>query len=672
MSRQVLLGFFGLCCSVVLVACSSSTPSGPRSTGQVSAIPDPEPGAPIFAPKAFGKPDTTVTGADPIVLPVCHVTIIPTNKCDIPSPEEGQVAWVGVELTTADQNVSPNEIYQHPRTKKLYRMLKPNQYVKKDQLIALLDDSRAHSDSDIAIAALEGAKKEADASEKTVFHIKALLDAAKYGFSRNVIPQQDVTSAEANVARYTAECEAKRAAIKKAEPELVKANERLSKHEIRAPFDGQIAQIYKNQKEGVKQNESIFQLVNFERLRVEGFLERQYLGRVKEGMTVQIEPTLMEAPISTQSTFHRGKAITALTVSQNTKLPFILSAGEDSQVVVWDRTQVRHGTWRHPGIVRTIATTGSGVKDPLALTGCEDGIGRIWDLKKISNDPVVTLKDRHDGGVKAAAFSPDGTLCVTADGVRNLYLWETATGKQIYRFPQKHNDFVTVLYFLPQCRVVSIGKDNTVNVWMIGKDAAALEKEKSIPYRTGEVGCLGMTEDGNRLLVDNAKTKLHMVSLSDGQTERVLNYPIEGAQFRTFALFSPEIGPSKQRLLMTASNNNGEVQIWRMPSATERGSEVAHLSLPQNGTPICAAFSPISEGGFVVVGTKQGEVSLWNMPSEADMNHRWVGTITQIDAIVDTSGKSVKISAEFDNSKDERFRLRPGTTATLVIRPLEK
>lgn len=669
MPRHLILGFFGLFCSLTLVACSGTQPSGTKRAEASTNLPDPETGPMLFTPTEFAQPESGVVGADPIILPVAHVTVIPSQKIDIPSPEEGQVAFVGYEISSLAPGMDKSAAYQHPRTGKWYYPLQANQFVKKDQVIALLDDTQAYFVHETAKAKLLGAQKSYEAALKTVDHVKSRLAIAEDAQRRGVGTRLEYVSEQANVSRFEAEAEEKKAGIKLAEPEVERAADRLAKHEIKAPFDGQVVQILKNAREGVKVNETMFQIVNAEQLRVEGFLDRQYMSQVKEGMPAQVDPTLYFAAPITQTTFHRNKPITALAVSQNTRVPLILSAAEDNQVFIWDRTQTRFGTWSHPGIVRTISVTGPEVAEPLALTGCDDGYARIYDLNKLSGKPLNELKERHDGGVKASAFSPDGKFCVTADGIGNLQLFETDTGKQLYRFPRKHNDFVTALYFLPQCRVVSVGKDNTVLTWIVGKESAAVETEKVIP-RTGEVPTLGVTEDGNHLLVDSSKNNLHIVSLNDGKPERVLTNFIEGAQFRTFAKFSPPIGATQQRMILTASNISGEVQLWRMPTAKERGSEIAHLKLPQNGSiPTVAAFSPSSETGFLVVGTKQGEVSLWPMPTEEYLNFRWNGTVTQIDTNLDATGKSRKISVTFDNPKDDRFRLIPGNTAAIVIRP---
>lgn len=81
----------------------------------------------------------------------------------------------------------------------------------------------------------------------------------------------------------------------------------------------------------------------------------------------------------------------------------------------------------------------------------------------------------------------------------------------------------------------------------------------------------------------------------------------------------------------------------------------------------CAAFSPDANHGFIIAGTRKGDVNIWPMPTAEEMTNRYKARITQIDPNVESSGKTVRVHAEFDNPSDLHSRLRPGTTATTVI-----
>ncbi len=663
-SLPMLLGL------MISLGCNSNYEKTRTSSYTSSEVPDKEPGDPLFAPIPFSKPDTGVhSKMDPILLPSCSVMIDPTMRRDVPSREEGIIAYIGVEKNknpitmTEDQNVQ--EILKN------FRPLTIGDKVDANQPIAILEPTRAKLDVIIAKYALVGAKKQIIAAKNVLEEAKANLKLTEKGSLKRAIAELDVHAARASVARYEAELEAKIAEESKIGPELEKAKEKFSKHTIVSPIRGEVVQIYKQPGESIKANDTVIQIVNFDRLEVEGSLERQFAQRLRAGMKASVEPNILRSPEQTQDVFHRGRAITAIAFSQNTPIPMIISAAEDNLAVVWDLNRNRLQTWKFPGIVRAIACTGKESKESFVLLGNEDGYARIFDLNHLGEEPRITLKDRHEGGVRAVTFSPNGEWCVTADGVRNLFLWETATGNLIYRFPQKHNDYVTSLFFLPQCRVVSVGKDNTLRQWKIGKDAAQLEKDKSILHRTGEVSQIGMTEDGNQILVDYSKSKLHLVHLWDTQTERVLQQVNEATSFRLLALFSPPIGPKNQRLILTA-NNSSNLTLWRAPSKDERGSELCQLVLPHDNQPTFAAFSPNANQGVIAVGTKQGEIHLWTMPTSDEINHHWIGTIEHIDSTVDTSGRSVKVTVSFDNPADDHYRLRPGTNATLVIDPIQK
>jgi WD40 repeat protein len=85
--------------------------------------------------------------------------------------------------------------------------------------------------------------------------------------------------------------------------------------------------------------------------------------------------------------------------------------------------------WRHAQVVRDVAVSPDGRR---AVTGCEDGTARIWDL---DTGAAVGPPLRIDGAVVSVAFSPDGKRVATAGGVYALRgevrLWDAATGAAV-------------------------------------------------------------------------------------------------------------------------------------------------------------------------------------------------------------------------------------------------
>src|SRR5262249_22273965 len=68
---------------------------------------------------------------------------------------------------------------------------------------------------------------------------------------------------------------------------------------------------------------------------------------------------------------------------------------------------------------------------------------------------VTTGKERHQfqgppgGYAGAPAFSPRGRRLAAVDGRGTLFLWETATGKEVRRFPVPVRSFLTERAFSP-------------------------------------------------------------------------------------------------------------------------------------------------------------------------------------------------------------------------------
>ena len=109
------------------------------------------------------------------------------------------------------------------------------------------------------------------------------------------------------------------------------------------------------------------------------------------------------------------------------------------------------------------------------------------------------------------------------------------------------------------------------------------------------------------------------------------------------------------------------LQLWRRPGSRGRASELRKLISDGYAPVTAAAFSPIAKNGYIVAGTKKGDILVWALPTQEDMAGHYEAKVTHVDRTVEPNGKTVRIFAEFDNPQDEARRLRPGTTATMVI-----
>lgn len=660
MIRQIIRASLLGALVTTVAACSSS--SNPKIAGdkQENKARPTEIGSPLFTAASWPKVIDDSAAADPIRIGSCHLTVL--DKVDVPAKEEGTLEWIGVVATPAEiQSLPPHEIYHHRRTNVSYRRLRLGEVVKPGQIVGLLNDDRAHLEYEIAQSNIEGAKNGQVAAKEGIKYYKEGVTIEENAKS----PASAIAAAKANLARAMAEEVEKGWMVKRTEGEAKKALNKLENHTIRAPIAGRVVQIFKHPGEGIRVTEPILQIQEIKRLGIEGYLEVQYAGLVQVNSEVFVEPDIKEPPMRVRSPHMSSMPITAVAVGMHKGQPIIISTSEDGWAYAWTPDGKVQGVWKHAGAVRAAVCTRSEVKRSLALTGCDDGKARIWSLDEIDKKPVITLDGHHEGGVQAAAFSPDGATCLTSDDRGEIFLWNTATGKAIYTFPREHNSAVTSLQFTPQCRVISAGRDSAAYVWNVGDKSASVE----VPFehRPGEINVLGVTDDGGQMLLDLDKSRLRVLDLKANRNLGTIQQTSEGGKFASFALFSPTIGKGNDRVILTTGGTDGVLQLWRWTNGVGRGSELRKLVSTGYAGVTCAAFSPEAKKGFVVAGTRKGFVHLWPMPTEDDLALGYKARITSIDSNRESSGKTVRIYAEFDNSVEAKMRLHPGTTATLAV-----
>jgi WD40 repeat protein len=453
-------------------------------------------------------------------------------------------------------------------------------------------------------------------------------------------------------------------------------------HQIRCTTPGVIKAILKKPGEAVRTYETVFQVQNLSRLRAEGLVDVQYLPRLRRGMRAVIEPCPQAGPCYTFAGHLQD--ITSVAWSPAAPLAMssmLVSGSEDGTVRCWD--VLRRGeqrVLRHPAPVlavaclqprnadcyfgapcqswvrAAVACRPSAAPVNLCLTGAADGKGRLWDLAG-TEEPLRELQGRHAGAVTSVAISPDGRTCVTGGEDRNIFLWETASGALIYRFPPGHRGAVTSLRFTPQSQLVSAGRDQTLRLWTLGDKSARLEA--TFDRRSGEITRLDASPDGSQVLYDQGST-LRLLSLPEGRTQGVLKNTSEGANFTTFGLFSPD-----GRLILATDANQGRMQLWRAPIGGTRGSQVRQLVAPEPLAVTDAAWSP--DGLLVAASARDRQLRVWSVPpltALAALEGPPTGEVTLIEQAVETTTRQVRIWAELPNPEG---RLLPGTTVTMVI-----
>jgi WD40 repeat protein len=667
MARRILAALVAVAC-LSFAACKPDKPTGGNkpanenggSEGSANV------GGPLFQYAEFRPAHTEGRAPDPVTVPMANVVIL--RKTDLASRVDGTVLFIGVETTGEEAaRLNPADVFRNPRDKKVYRRLQPGNLVTRDKVVALLDDEQAFLEFTGASTKAASAKASAEAYKLTVAKLREIVRQTQDGVNRNIVPMQELLNSQATEARYTSELVDHQGSADVAGSDAEKAKYVWEKHFLKPAVEGEVQQILKHEGEGVKAAEPLLTVYDFTKLRAVGLLPKEYVSTVGIGDPVTIELTVDVPPGAVFDQHTTNRPIAAVAVGAVGGKPVIVSAGEDGWVYVWDRDQKVLGSTKVVNGVRSLAVTRPEAGAALALVGGVNGTATVIDLTSPSAKGR-DLEGKHDGGVAAAAFSPDGRYCVTADE-RAIYMYDVGNGKRKYTFPtREHHSPITSLSFTPQGLVVSAGREPSVRVWKVGQDGASVAHR--IDARSGDVGTLGVTDDGSRLLLDADKTRLDVLHLQDLRKERPLITAGEGGRFNTFAVWSPELDKKPDnRLIATTGAVEGVVQLWRAPTAELRGTEVARMVTRDSAAATCCAFSPIADNGFVVVGTRKGAVQLWPLPG-TDVKAEIPAVVTAIPQEIESSGRTLNVLVDFDNPKiGERFLLRPGSAVTLVIKP---
>lgn len=510
---------------VAVAACDHSRPTGPDGSSQgpaaVATAPAEESvdiGGKLYTvpvPEAKKAVNRERTVADPIVIPECRLTAL--HKEDVPAQREGVLWVIGTEAKEGE-DVPPDRLIV--REGKKYRRLERGDEVKKDQMLALLDDQLARADLLIKQAKIVVAQKDALTSEATRDEAKERYTTQLRLQEKGATSAEEVRGAKLTWTKFLLETESKREAVNQAKAEAEQAQKIVDQHVVRSSIDGRVKDIFKEIGEAVKATpsfEPLFQLYDPSTLRAMGQVDLQYVGQLRTGMKAVVEASQPQGQAKTW----RGhlQQINAVAAGKGKGRSLVVSGSDDATVRVWDRDSTSRGElfiFHHHSPVRAVACTPKDAAASWCVSATADGKAFVWDLDNLSDKPLHVLEDAngHHGAITCVAFSPDGKWCATGGEDREICLWDAGAGKLAYRLPTRHGGPITSVQFTPQSQLVSTAKDYTLRVWELGERGG---RQVGEPFgsRSGEVARLGVSSDGKQFLFDRGKT-MQVLSLPRG------------------------------------------------------------------------------------------------------------------------------------------------------------
>lgn len=207
------------------------------------------------------------------------------------------------------------------------------------------------------------------------------------------------------------------------------------------------------------------------------------------------------------------------------------------------------------GHEKTVSSVAFSPDGTLILTASYDRTLRLWDSR--TGRQVRQIRDTHP--VTCCAFSPDGSEILGGGWSFNLGIWDTKTGEQRARL-EGHESWVDNCTFSPDGRfIASASFDHTVRVW----DAASGAGVHRLEGHTSHTYCCDFSPDGSRLVSGSNDNMLRLWDCETGEPLAVLAGHGAGVNDCRFS-------PSGDRI--ASGSKDGSIKVWVVGS---EGSDAA-------------------------------------------------------------------------------------------------
>jgi WD40 repeat protein len=287
----------------------------------------------------------------------------------------------------------------------------------------------------------------------------------------------------------------------------------------------------------------------------------------------------------------------------------LVSGGADGTVRVWDITT---------GVcIRAIATGDNWVKaanyspnGKLLVTATLDRQVAIWDGE---SGRCLRCLEGHQGRVWAARFSPDSKYIATAGSDRDLYLWRVSDGVLLHRLAG-HSQPIGSVAFHPQGQfVASAGEDRTIRVWQLNPIECLQVLEGHINW----VRSVAWTPDGQGFISaswDGTIRRWHRDSLT----------AIE--ELKGHSQSAMAVACDRQGRTWASAGDDRTIRIW---DATTR-SGLRQLKGKHTEGIWSLAYSP--DGKYLASAGVDGQVRLWDVGNGQCLS-TWRGHTDKVNSV---------------------------------------
>jgi len=173
------------------------------------------------------------------------------------------------------------------------------------------------------------------------------------------------------------------------------------------------------------------------------------------------------------------------------------------------------------------------------FTAGEDGVIKMWD---VNTGIDVKSFTGHESGVKCMEISSDGNRMISGDATGNILVWDIEGMQSPVKRISAHSDAVNVIKYLPsQSSFLSGSSDKFIKQW----NSHEYSLMKTFEGITGEVKSIGISPDGQRMIMGGQRTNDVELLLIDVESGAILDDALKhvkgagAAKALTYAILTP-------------------------------------------------------------------------------------------------------------------------------------
>ncbi len=250
---------------------------------------------------------------------------------------------------------------------------------------------------------------------------------------------------------------------------------------------------------------------------------------------------------------------------------------------------MKHVLHDHEGPVRGAAFSPDG---SWLVTACEDGVARVWDAE---TGELLTTLTGHTGRINHVCISPDGKWIVTAGSDRTARVWDAVSRQPAAVLKDVDQGEVVGTVFSPDSAfLVTVSKDATARVW----DTRDWHLKAGLRDHSQSVRAAAFSPDGKLLATASDDQTARVWKVGSWQVDQVLREHTGPVQSLAFS-------PDGQYLATASADST--VRLWATEDwsvSSLRGHSEAVNSV---------AFSPDSQ--WLVSASDDHSALVWNVES---------------------------------------------------------